>query len=147
MGFVGKRFNDMSDEEMLHTLEEHHRTIRAGLDELRFQCAAPYPNSGDLDAARSRLSGASLARSRFVSEEVVPRLLEEADADLRDELSKLLSVFQAKRQISYAHVMTWTRVTIDADWEGYRAAAALIWTMMENQIDRERRYLGDRLRP
>ncbi len=147
MGCVGERFDDMSEEEMLHTLEEHHRTIRAGLDEIRFQCAAPHPNSGDLDAARSRLSSASLARSKFVSETVVPRLLEDADADLRDELSKLLSVFQAKRQISCAHVTTWTRMTIDADWDGYRTAAALIWTMMENQIDRERRYLGDRLRP
>jgi len=147
MGCVGERFVEMSEEEMLHTLEEHHRTIRAGLDEIRFQCAAPHPNSGDLDAARLRLSSASFARSKFVSETVVPRLLEDADADLRDELSKLLSVFQAKRQISCAHVTTWTRVTIDADWDGYRTAAALIWTMMENQIDRERRYLGDRLRP
>ena len=147
MGCVGERFVDMSEEEMLHTLEEHHRTIRAGLDEIRFQCAAPHPNSGDLDAARSRLSSASFARSKFVSETVVPRLLEDADADRRDELSKLLSVFQAKRQISCAHVTTWTRVTIDADWDGYRTAAALIWTMMENQIDRERRYLGYRLRP
>ena len=147
MGCVGERFVDMSEEEMLHTLEEHHLTIRAGLDEIRFQCAAPDPNSGDLDAARSRLSSASLARSKFVSETVVPRLLEHADADLRDELSKLLSVLQAKRQISCAHVTTWTRVTIEADWNGYRTAAALIWTIMECQIDLERRDLGDRLRP
>jgi len=93
----------MSEEEMLHTLEEHHLTIRAGLDEIRFQCAAPDPNSGDLDAARSRLSSAS--------------------------------------------VTTWTRVTIEADWNGYRTAAALIWTIMECQIDLERRDLGDRLTP
>ena len=135
----------MNDDEMLQTLGKHHQMILAGLEEIRFQCAASYPNTGDLDAARSRLSGASLARSKFVSEKMVPRLLEDADADLRDDLSKLLSVLQAKRQISAEHVATWTRVTIEQDWDGYRAAARLIWTMMESQIERERRDLGDRL--
>ncbi|RYF13465.1 MAG: hypothetical protein EOO77_15480 [Oxalobacteraceae bacterium] len=135
----------MSDDELLQTLGEHHRIILSGLGEIRFYCAASYPKIANLDAARSRLSRASLARSKFVSEKMVPRLLENADADLRDDLSKLLSVFQAKRQISASHVAIWTPVTIAQDWEGYRAAARLIWTMMEKQIDHERSDLGDRL--
>lgn len=76
----------MSDDELLQTLGEHHRIILFGLEEIRFHCAASYAKTGDLDAARSRLSRASLARSKFVSEKMVPRLLKDADADLREEL-------------------------------------------------------------
>jgi len=135
----------MNEREMLRMLEEHHRTIRAGIDEVRSFCEAASPSSKELGAARSRLSEASLARSKFVSEEVLPRLLEDADADLRFDLLKLVSVFAAKRQLSNEHVAKWTLLTIEQDWAGYCAAAKVIWAMMENQLDSERRYLAARL--
>jgi len=136
----------MNEEAMLHVLEGHHRTIETGLDVIRRHCAAPVPNISDLAVARSQLSSASMARSAFVKEVVVPRLAEDGDADLRIELSALLCTFTAKRQISCEHVAMWTSVTIAEDWAGYCAAAKLIWAMMEDQIDKERRYLGARLR-
>ena len=135
----------MNEREMLRRLEEHHRRIRAGIDEVRSCCEATSPSSKELGAARSRLSEASLARSKFVGEEVLPRLLEDADADLRFDLLKLVSVFAAKRQISNEHVARWTLLTIEQDWAGYCAAAKVIWAMMENQLDSERRYLAGRL--
>ena len=52
----------------------------------------------------------------------------------------------AKREISFEHVERWTRSTIDADWAGYCGAARVIWAMMEDQLDRERQYIINRLR-
>lgn len=137
----------MDEEAMLGTLEEHHRRIEAGLDQIRFHCAAPVPNIGDLAVARSSLGSASLARSMFVTEVVVSHLVKDGDVDLRAELSALQAKFTAKRQISTEHVARWTSESIEADWAGYCAAARLIWAMMEGQIDMERRYLAERLRP
>ncbi len=136
----------MDEEAMLATLEKHHRRIEAGLDQIRRHCAAPVPNISDLAAARSSLGSASLARSMFVAEVVVPHLVNDGDVDLRAELLALQCKFTAKRQISRDHVAIWTSETIQADWAGYRAAARLIWAMMEDQIDTERRYLAERLR-
>ena len=87
-----------------------------------------------------------MARSTFVTEVVVPRLAEDGDVDLRIELSALMCKFTAKRQISCEHVAMWTSVTIEEDWTGYCAAAKLIWAMMEDQMDKERRYLAARLK-
>lgn len=131
---------------MLGTLEEHHRRIEAGLDQIRFHCGSPVPDIGDLAVARSSLGSASLARSMFVAEVVVPHLVKDGDVDLRAELSALQCKFTAKRQVSCDHVAIWTSETIRADWSGYCAAARSIWAMMEDQIDMERRYLAARLR-
>lgn len=136
----------MNAEAMLKTLEEHHRQIEAGLNVIRRHCDAPVPNIDDLAVARLRLSSASLARSVFVTEVVVPCLVKDSDVDRRAELSALQCKFTAKRQISCEHVAMWTSVTIKEDWAGYRAAARLIWAMMEDQIDKERQYLVERLR-
>jgi len=136
----------MSEEAMLSRLEEHHRQIEAGLDVIRQHCASPVPNISELAVARSQLSSASMARSTFVTEVVVPRLAEDGDVDLRIELSALMCKFTAKRQISCEHVTMWTSVTIEQDWAGYRAAAKLIWAMMEDQMDKERQYLAARLK-
>jgi hypothetical protein len=136
----------MSSEAMLRTLEEHHQTIMAGLSEVRRQCGKENPSSRELAEVRERLTSASLARSRFVSEEVVPSLLKNADDDLRTELSELLFATATKRMFSKAHIAQWTSASIEADWSGYCAAARGIWPMMEEQIARETRVLSARLR-
>jgi len=136
----------MNAEAMLHVLEEHHRAIEAGLVDIRRHCGASSPCSGELGAARERLTAASLARSRFVSEQVVPSLLINADDDLRTELSELLFATAAKRMVSNGHIKAWTVASIEADWSGYCAAARDIWPMMEDQIERERRVLVPRLK-
>lgn len=131
---------------MLNRLEEHHRTIIAGLATIRTHCSASTPNSRELAEAREQLTAASVARSRFVSEHVVPSLLTNADDALRTELSELLFATAAKRMLSNIHVNTWTTSSIEADWAGYCAAARDIWPMMEDLIDRECRVLVTRLR-
>ncbi len=136
----------MNEEAMLKTLEEHHRTIIKGLNVIRHHCGQEHPNSGELAKAREHLTAASLARSRFVSEQVVPSLLRDADDDLRTELSELLYVTAAKRMLSNCHVKTWNTASIRADWSGYCAAAKKIWPMMEDLIDRECRVLVSRLK-
>ena len=73
----------MNEEAMLGRLEDHHRAIVAGLTEIRRHCGASHPHSGELAAARERLTAASLARSRYVSEEVVPALLKDPNRDGR----------------------------------------------------------------
>jgi hypothetical protein len=136
----------MNAEAMLHVLEEHHRAIEAGLVDIRRYCGATNPSSRELGEARERLTAASLARSRFVSEQVVPSLLINVDDDLRTELAELLYATAAKRMLSNCHIKTWTMASIEADWSGYCAAARNIWPMMEEQIERERRVLVPRLR-
>lgn len=136
----------MNAEAMLKTLEEHHRTIMAGLDVIRHHCSQQSPSSCELAKAREELTAASLARSRFVSEQVVPALLRDADDDLRTQLSELLYATAAKRMLSNCHVKTWTATSIEGDWSGYCDAARKIWPMMENLIDRECRVLVTRLK-
>ena len=136
----------MNEEAMLARLEEYHRQIEAGLAVIRRHCDARVPNSSELAVARSELSSASLARSAFVTDVVVPCLIKNSDVDLRAELSGLLCIFEAKRQISCQHVMLWTVDTIEEDWAGYCAAARSIWAMMEDQVDKECRFLVARLK-
>jgi len=130
---------------MLLALAEHHRHIRAGLDKIRRHCGFPRPSSDQLDADRADLHKASLARSVFISDEVVPALLTDADGELRHELSEMLSSFTAKRQVSNAHIARWTYATIEEDWDGYCASAPTIWAVMEEQLDDEWRVLAPRL--
>ncbi len=141
-----ERVIQMNQVAMLETLEEHHRRILAGLSKIREHCGQPSPDSRELAAAREQLTAASLARSRFVSEQVVPGLLADADEVLRTELSELLFMTAAKRMLSNRHIRTWTTSSIEADWSGYCAAARDIWPMMEDLIDRECRVLVARLK-
>ena len=136
----------MDDQTMLQTMEEYHRQILEGLATIRSHCGASEPDSPALDASRKRLSAVSQARSTFVTEVVVPRLLQDSDVDQRAELLDLLCVIAAKREISFEHVERWTLTTIDADWLGYCGAAKVIWAMMEDQLDRERQFIISRLR-
>lgn len=135
----------MMKDEMLQRLEEHHRDIRALLDKIRGHCGFPRPSSDELDADRTALRKSSLARSAFISDEVVPALLVDADADLRHDLAEMLASFTAKRQVSDAHIMRWTYATIEQDWDGYCGAARRIWAIMEEQLDDEWRVLAPRL--
>lgn len=136
----------MTEEAMLHRLEEHHRDIRALLAKIRGHCGFPRPSSDELDADRVDLTKASLARSAFISDEVVPALLVNASAELRQELAEMLASFTAKRQVSDAHIATWTYAAIEQDWDGYCGAARRIWAIMEEQLSDEWRILAPRLR-
>lgn len=136
----------MNDEEMASILEGYHRTIRFGLDEIRRHCGASEADLVHLADARRRLTTASLARSRFVSEVAVPSLLKNADDALRTELSELLFTTAAKRMLSNGHIEGWTPTTIENDWAGYCAAAQKIRPMMEEQMECEFRILIARLK-
>ena len=140
------RGRQMNAEAMLKTLEEHHRTIKEGLRVIQSHCSQASPSSCELAKAREHLTAASLARSRFVSEQVVPSLVKDADDDLRTELAELLYATAAKRMLSNVHVKTWNTASIEADWSGYCAAAKGIWPIMQDQIDRECRVLVSQLR-
>ena len=136
----------MNDEAMLQALEAHHRAIEAGMAEIRLFCKDPGPNSGALSAARERLTTASLARSRYVSEVIVPSLLVDPGDGVRTELSELLIATAARRMVSNGHVAAWTSTSIETDWSGYCAAARDIWPIMEEQMEHERCVLIPRLR-
>lgn len=136
----------MDDQAMLQTMEEYHRQIMDGLTNIRAHCGASTPDSPALDVTRKGLSAVSQARSAFVTDVVVPRLLQDSDVDERAELLDLLCVIAAKREISFEHVERWTSTTIEADWSGYCGAARVIWAMMEDQLERERQFIISRLR-
>jgi hypothetical protein len=136
----------MNYDEMLHTLEEHHRRIIDGIAKIERHCAAAHPGSDALARDRQSLTNASLSRSQFVSETVVPALLEDANTDLRSALSDLLVALTAKRLMSNAHIAKWIYASIEADWAGYCSGARDIWAMMKTQIERERRVLITQLR-
>lgn len=135
----------MTDKELLRRLEEHHRIIRAGLALIQSHCATDCANISGLEKARVDLTHASRDRSLFVSQHVIPRLLETADCDDRAALSDFLVAFTSKRLISDKHIERWTDESIAADVPGYCAAARTIWSMMEGQMEREMRVLGSRL--
>lgn len=116
----------MNSEAMLRTLEGHHQTIMAGLREIRRHCSEENPNSRELADVREQLTASSLARSRYVSEVIVPTLLKDADDGSRTELSELLFATATKRMFSRAHIAQWTSTSIEADWSGYCAAARSI---------------------
>lgn len=95
----------MNEEEILHMLEGYHRRIIVGIGKkIERRCSASRPASEELAKDRASLSEASIARSMFVREKVVPALLSGADTDLRSELSDLLIAFTAKRMMSNTHV-------------------------------------------
>lgn len=135
----------MTDKELLRGLEEHHRVIRIGLALIQSHCANDCANIADLEKARVDLTRASRERSAFVSDRIIPRLLETADCDDRAALSDFLVAFTSKRLISDKHIERWTDDKIAADVAGYCAAARTIWSMMEEQMERESRVLGARL--
>jgi hypothetical protein len=136
----------MTHAEMLRRLEEHHREIRTGLARIQGYCASGCADISSLSEARLELTRSSRSRSAFVSDVVIPAILEDADLNDRAELSSFLVAFTSKRLISDRHIATWTDETIAADVEGYCAAARTIWSMMEEQMERETRILGSRLR-
>lgn len=135
----------MTDKELLRGLEEHHRVIRIGLALIQSHCATGCANIAGLEKARVDLTRASRERSAFVSDRIIPRLLETADCDDRAALSDFLVAFTSKRLISDKHIERWTDDKIAADVPGYCAAARTIWSMMEEQMERESRVLGARL--
>lgn len=135
----------MNEVDMLQLLEEHHRAIEAGLRNISLHCVAGSWDGPSLEAERSRLTAASIARSRFVSEVVAPAVLQQADDGLRTELSELLFVTVAKRMVSNDHIARWTAKAIEDDRAGYCSAHREIRTMMEAQMEFERCVLIARL--
>jgi len=136
----------MTNVEMLATLKEHHRVIRSGLARIKSHCDSRCADGKQLSRARVDLTQASRARSAFVSDVIIPAILKRAsDAD-RAALSEFLVAFTSKRIISDRHIAAWTDDTIAADVDGYCVAARTIWSMMEDQMARETRVLGERLR-
>lgn len=136
----------MTNMELLAKLEEHHRVIRAGLAQIKSHCDSRCADGHQLSRARIDLTQASRARSAFVSDVIIPTILRTAsDAD-RAALSDFLVAFTSKRIISDRHIATWTDDTIAADVDGYCSAARTIWSMMEDQMARETRVLGERLK-
>lgn len=135
----------MTDKELLHRLEEHHRGIRVGLALIQSHCATDCANSAGLAKARVDLTRASRARSQFVSDHIIPRLLETADCEDRAQLSDFFVAFTSKRLLSDRHIERWTDERIASDVPGYCEAARVIWAMMEEQMERETKVLGSRL--
>lgn len=131
---------------MLGALQKHHQDIISGIEEVRELCEPDVPDLGRLALARLRLSRLSTARSRFITERVIPSLLDGADPALRDELVSMQRAFAEKRLRSSHHVSAWSTQAIAADWEGYRSASRAIRAMMEEQIDREKAVFVERLR-
>lgn len=136
----------MTHTEMLRRLEEYHREIRIGLARIQGYCASGCADIYSLSKARLELTRSSRERSAFVSDVIMPTILEDADLNDRAELSDFLVAFTSKRLISDRHIATWTDQTIAEDVEGYCAAASAIWSMMVEQMERETRILGSRLR-
>ncbi|TCP36625.1 hypothetical protein [Sphingomonas sp. BK235] len=119
---------------MLRTLKDYHRRIEHGLAVIQRLCAADVPAIDDLEKARTALSQISIERSRFINQVVVPRMLVGATYASARDMVALQQSFAANRLVSNQHVADWTEATIAADWAGYRAAAARIWRMMEEQM-------------
>jgi hypothetical protein len=126
-------------------LEAHHRKILHGMEAIRQHCQRPVPDIVELGTARLSLSRASTARAQYVRDIAIPTLLEQGDDALHAEISDLERGISVKRLASSEHVTTWSSQAIAEDWDGYRNAARAIWAMMEEQIERERRVLGERL--
>ena len=95
-----------------------------------------------LGAARLRLSRASAARSRHVRDVLIPGHREQADEPTRAALDDMQRRFAVQRLLSSEHVATWSGKAIAENWQGYRLAAQRICSMMEEQMDRERRLFG-----
>lgn len=131
---------------MFAALQKHHQDLISGIEEVRKLTELPEPDLGRLALARLRLSRLSSARSRFVTEQIIPALLASADDALREELTNMQKAFAEKRLRSSEHVSAWSTQSIAADWEGYKLASRAVRAMMEEQINRERSVLGDRLR-
>lgn len=133
------------NETMQRTLADYHRQIASGIAEIRQHCSLPSPDIAGLGGARLRLSRVSTARSHYVCEVILPRLREGTDDTLRTDLNNMQRAINSKRMASSEHVTTWSSKTISENWNGYCRAAHGILAMMEEQIDRERRVLGERL--
>ncbi len=97
---------------MLNTLENFHRRIAEGIDAIRQQCDKPVPDSTALGAARLSLTRISSARSRYITEKAIPRLLQELDLVPRIELSILQRQLNGNRLVSSDHVGVWSSVAI-----------------------------------
>lgn len=135
----------MMQMEMLQRLAAHHHAIREGLKTIQGFCEAGCLDPAALRKSRLELTEASRERSHYISEVIVPNLLEIADNKDRAELSDLLVAVTSRRLLSDRHIATWTDERIASDVAGYCEAARTIWSMMEDQIARETRVLGSQL--
>jgi hypothetical protein len=122
---------------LLRELKGHHSHILHCLSELALITAHDVPDTRALAAARVRLSKASSSRARFIVSKVYPALQASNDQALHDELTRMTHDFGKKRQASSEHVVRWNTRSIEADWDGYRAASLHVRSMMKERIDRE----------
>lgn len=130
---------------ILQQLNEYHATIEQGIAEVEAHCERAEPDLVSLATLRVQLSHASMMRSQLVREVIVPRLREGADPNLAYELGQILQVTSTNRVASAVHVTNWSSWLIKHDLNGYREASRSIRKMMQEQVDRERATLCNRL--
>jgi hypothetical protein len=122
---------------MLVELKAHHRRISECIYEVSRITSQDTPDLRGLSLARVRLSKASSDRARFITNTVYPALQASAGEALHDQLVGMAHDFGRKRQASSEHVVRWSTKSIEANWDGYRAASLGIRTMMKARIERE----------
>ena len=122
--------------ELLDRLRRAHDAVLEKIAALEAALAASKPDPIVYTPVRLALSKASRER-RIVFAEVCDRFASLPVRQRRalDELKQEDALWTVQSNI---HVRTWTREAIEADWEGYRRASAVIRKAMRQRIAREK---------
>lgn len=116
-------------------LKAAHAELLRALDDLEAAVAGEVPDRATLLSARWKLSRASRACRKLLSESVYPRF---ARGDPRSAKVALLRDKDREMSVrSAAHVAKWTPEAVLADFAGYRAASAAMRRDMRARIAEE----------
>jgi hypothetical protein len=128
--------------DLLNRLQLAHEAVLRNLALMEAATAGDHPDPASYAAVRLRLSQASRQRrSAFAQLCESWKNLSARERAIADDL--ILDERRLTAQSS-AHVRTWTREAIQADWEGYRNASAQIRSAMRDRIAREQILLFPR---
>lgn len=125
---------------ILADLQQAHEQLLACIDELAELTRADRPDTATLAKVRWRLTRASGKRRRLV-EQAYARLLETGGPEAIQRVRELRDDNAEMLVASSRHIGSWTIEQVAANWDGYRAASAVMRRAMRARIAAEQTAL------
>lgn len=126
---------------MLARLKARHAALESALDALERLTRNATPDRAQVAAARLALSQASAQRTRYLNDEVYPKVLASDDPVASEAVRALRSEGAQLRALSAEHVAAWNIDRAVRNWPDYCRASAEMRATMRDRVRRERALL------
>jgi hypothetical protein len=100
----------------------------------RAACTALAPDLAALSGVRYGLLSICTKRAKFLQADIYPLLVARRGSAFSTQVEALDKDLVAKRRTSSEHIAKWPIGAVQADWPGYRAAAARIGELVETRL-------------